>query len=496
MTDEHLSIRKALTEITPVPSHNAAKAPDLVQIYTPKGHEAALDPERPLVIGERGTGKSFWSATLLNDKTRSFIARSYPRLELDHCDVFLGFAGMDTDINGAPSTEMLDDLIEKDKHPAEKVWRAVLLNCVRRTLDLDLPARLRGVDGLAAWVEADAERAQFHLRKADNALRKQDRRIVILFDALDRLGTDWRQIRERTKALLRVTLAMRVYRAVKPKLFMREAQAEDRSIATFPDASKLLGAKVDLEWEQRDLYGLLFTLLANDSRAGGDFAAIVRQEAAGITLRNVRNEGLSDPLKQSEQKQEAIFAAMAGKYMGNNARKGKTYTWLYNHLSDGFGRVSPRTFLEALRHAANCRMASDVRFAITPKAMQAGAEAASKLRLGYLKEDYKWIEDAVEPLAELNVPCHKEDLFQCWQDAGVVQSIRASAGAKEYLEPIEFHEASNNYPIALLRALRRIGVAQRRANGRVNIPDIYRVAAKLLRRGGNPGITNERKSKQ
>jgi len=54
----------------------------------------------------------------------------------------------------------------------------------------------------------------------------------------------------------------------------------------------------------------------------------------------------------------------------------------------------------------------------------------------------------------------------------------------QFLEPIEFTEADVQQPAAILKALQRIGVAERRADGRINIPDIYRVAAKMLRKGG------------
>ena len=37
--------------------------------------------------------------------------------------------------------------------------------------------------------------------------------------------------------------------------------------------------------------------------------------------------------------------------MGTNRRRGKTYTWLPNHLADAKGQVSPRSFLIAVREA-------------------------------------------------------------------------------------------------------------------------------------------------
>jgi hypothetical protein len=477
-------IRAALSRLEPAPSHDATVPPNTQQIYTPPGHEAALDPERVMVIGGRGTGKSFWSAALLNDRTRKFISRSYPRLELERCSVALGFAGVDTDINGAPSREELDDLIDTDGHAAEKIWRAVFLRGAARAVGIDhLPTSLRGPRGLVAWVQKDAARVQEQLREIDDMLVREGRRVIVVFDALDRLGRDWRQIRERTRALLQVTLAFRTYRAIKPKIFLRVDQADDAGVASFPDASKLLssGARVDLTWESRDLYGLLYTLLANDSAGGKSFANLVHG-ATSIDIGSVKQNGLPIDLKDSERYQTQVFIAIAGPYMGASASKGRTYTWLHKHLSDAYGRVSPRTFLEAVRHAAQYRSPTDARLAISPAGLRAGIQAASELRVQQLKEEYGWIETVLEPLADQQVPCPTTSLFARWVDADTLSSITEAEG--KYLEPIEFSEDEGGQPSTILKALLRIGVAERRADGRINIPDIYRVAAKMLRKGG------------
>lgn len=483
MTDEINVLRVALSQLTPAPSHDATTPPSLQQIYTPEGHEAALDPDRVMVIGGRGTGKSFWSATLLNDDTRRFVSQSYPRLHLNKCKVALGFAGVDTDANGAPSREELDDLIETDGCSPEKIWRAVFLRGIARFIPMDLPDELRGPNGLVAWVQEDAARVQQYLRKADETLVRDGLRLVIIFDALDRLGRDWRQIRERTRALLQVTLALRTYRAIKPKIFLRVDQAEDAGVAAFPDASKLLstGARVDLAWESRDLFGLLYTLLANDPDAGNTFAHLV-QRSSSVALGDVREHGLPSTLKDSELIQSKVFIELAGPYMGSSASKGRTYTWLHKHLADAYGRVSPRTFLQAIHQASRHRSSTDTGLVIPPTGLRMGIQAASELRLQQLKEEYDWIDTVIEPLADQQVPCRAEDLYARWSEADTVAEISRSEG--QNLEPIEFSEGDARQPATILRALLRIGVAERRADGRINIPDIYRVAAKMLRKGG------------
>jgi hypothetical protein len=479
MNDAVATLRATLSRLEPTPSSLATIPPALNQIYAPDGHETALDPERPVVVGGRGTGKSFWSATLLDRDTRQFVAPNYPRLQLDRCDVKLGFAEGDTSHHGAPSREELDDLIQTDGHAPDKVWRAVMLNSVASHVDTSMPTRLRGNDGLVAWVSADAARTQQLLRQADDHLRRADKRVVVLFDALDRLGPDWHQIRERTRALLQVTLAMRTYRAIKPKIFLRIDQAEDAGIAAFPDASKLLspGSRVDLSWEARDLYGLLFTLLANDQQSSDVFAELL-QQTCGLAS---TVKALPTELKDDAGTQARVFTALAGEYMGASATKGRTYSWLPKHLADAHGRVSPRTFLEAIRQAALHRDTEPPR-PLTPSGLRVGIQGASEMRMQQLREEYGWIEDVIAPLAEQQVPCSEHELFARWQEASTLRTIAQPQG--KFLEPIELSETDNPQPGTILKALLRIGVAEQRADGRINIPDIYRVAAKMLRKGG------------
>ncbi len=477
---QYLLVRGALREIQPAPSHTADVPPNLNEIYTPVGHEAALDPERPLVVGGRGVGKSFWAATLLGKESRDFISDFYPRLGLKKCEVKLGFAGVDQFLGGPPSAETFGELIEKDKFAEETIWRAIILHSVAPIVGLSLPQRWRGADGIVAWASEDSERLQTTLRQADAALALKGQRLIVVFDALDRLGSNWKDIRKRSGALLKVALALRSYKAIKPKIFMRIDQAEDSSLFAFPDASKLLGAKVDLAWDRADLYGLLFSSIFKNKTAKAAFREIVLR-AVGQVL-PPGNKPLPIELLTNEATQAELFKEIAGQYMGSNRRRGKTYSWIHAHLADAFGRVSPRSFLEAMREAANEGEALVDRV-IDPKGLQQGLQKASALRVEQLREEFGWIKSALEPLADLSVPCVEDEIFERWKKAGTISAIQKLASLGTFLEPVEF-DSAGPVDLSLLDAMRRIGVAERRWDKRVNLPDIYRVAAKLLRRGG------------
>jgi hypothetical protein len=480
-SEQYKTIRDALSKVEPASSHAADQPPDPMDIYTPVDHEAALDPERPLVVGGRGVGKSFWAGALLGAESRKFVSENYPRLGLNNCDAKLGFAGVDQAEGGPPSAQTFSELMVKDKFSAETIWRAVVLRCVADVVNVELPTRYRGVDGLVAWANQDSERLQIALRKADSELEKKGRRLVIVFDAIDRLGENWNEIRDRSRALLKVALAMKSYRAIKLKIFMRVDQADDTTLFNFPDASKLLGAKVNLDWNRADLYGLLFTTLIKNTQSRLPISSLIQRTASLKVSRGVK-ASLPLELKSDEDLQEAVFRELAGPYMGSDRRRGKTYSWIHNHLADAHGRVSPRSFLEAMRVAAKAgaHLAGSV---FEPKGLQSGLQAASTVRVDQLREEFGWIQSALEPLADLRVPCIELELFTRWKDAFTIETIRKTSTSDGFLMPLEF-ESPESDPKALLDAMVRIGVAERRVDGRINVPDIYRVAAKLLRKGG------------
>lgn len=478
MNDNLATIRHALAGLDPASSHEPTQAPEVGRIYTPSGHEAALDPDRSLVVGGRGSGKTFWSSALAGPESRAYAARVYPRTRLENCQVKLGFAGVDITRDGAPSPEILDELIDRDGHDPTMVWRAVVLFHAAAAIGEPLPASWRDV---LPWVAEDAQRVQATLRRVDETLARQDRRLLVVFDALDRVGRNWDEIRKRTKALLRIVLAFRSYRAIHLKVFLRTDQIADPAVTDFPDASKIVGARVALSWERRDLYGLAYLLLANDPTCSDEFSRLVERSIQRHLAEETPRD-LPIALKDDEAEQETLFAAIAGRHMGRDPRRGRTYTWLHNHLADAHGQVSPRSFLVALNAAASNRPApADT--AIDPKGIHAGVKRASELRVEQLREEHGWIGQALEPLADLRVPCQQTDMLARWRQAGTVQDIRAGAGTGGFLEPLEFVTSSPDES-ALIDALRRLGVLERRPDGRINMPDIFRVAAQMLRRGG------------
>jgi hypothetical protein len=471
----HSTIRKALAQLAPGSAHMAAQPPALEEIYAPDIHSGALDPRRSLVVGNRGVGKSFWSSVLADESTRRHVVPAYPRLKLDHLKVILGFheaAGKLDD--AAPSPAVLRSLLGTGRDP-EDIWRAVLLRSLR------LARNEKPTEPLQETVESigsNVEAFEATLREFDINIANDGGTFLLLFDALDRLGRDWDSIRKLTIGLLKLALDVRGYRAIRVKIFMRSDQANDDTVFRFADASKLRAEKVDLAWRRRDLYGLLFQRLWNDDGS--------RQGFYDLTLslgERTNSQAFPVDLKNDEDKQAEVFYAIAGEFMGADRRRGRTYSWLHDHLADAFGETSPRSFLIALQRAAihDPRPRSS---AIDYMGIRFGVQEASDVRLSELKEDYLWIVDAINALEGLEVPCDPNAFVQRWKARRTIRQMQSQMRSQSSLGPVELENPTQFPESTLLLSLKNIGVIEFRAEDRINMPDIFRVAAKIKRRGG------------
>jgi len=359
-------------------------------------------------------------------------------------------------------------------YDADAIWRAVLLRAARHALGETLPSFNDALNLIVNNPEAYAT----ELGRADDTLLQQGRKMIIVFDALDRLASDgdWTVIRRLTKALLMRALAVQSFRSIRTKIFMRVDQFGDEELFRFPDGSKIRNAHVNLEWPAHELYGLLLFELLKAQDARTQLAWLADQARLPQAL-PTKGQVITSGLDQ----QQALIAAIAGEFMGANKKRGRVYTWLPLHLSDAAGNCSPRSFLTAWQSAAQ-HLPAAVGRAVDHLGLQDGVRHASHNRLSELQEDYPWINMALEPLRRQFVPIPKDELTALWTNYNVVGDIVSKSKQNNWLAPIDVFVAES--PESLLRTMIHIGVMEQRANGKINVPDIFRVEAEILRKGG------------
>jgi hypothetical protein len=221
-------------------------------------------------------------------------------------------------------------------------------------------------------------------------------------------------------------------------------------------------------------------MLCNAPGVHGESLRAIYSHAIGTAPRE--DDGvwqLADEAKRESAKQRALFAALAGPWMGTDRRRGVPYVWSVSHLADGRGRTSPRSFLAAIRAAAedSFERYPSYTYALHYESIKRGVQSASEIRVREMAEDYPWVTNLMEPLRGLTVPCAFETFAERWKES-FPQGPGAAAGNRLPPQHAELGWAG------VRDDLTRLGVFETMRDGRINMPDLYRVGFGLGRRGG------------
>ena len=184
-----------------------------------------------------------------------------------------------------------------------------------------------------------------------------------------------------------------------------------------------------------------------------------------------------------EELQREKLHVISGPWMGRGPRRGFPYTWIPNHLADTEGRVSPRSFLEALRKAAEdtADRQPSHQHALHYDCIKRGVQEASKIRVYEVQEDYPWVHRVLDPLSGMVVPCEFDKISERWDSEGVLKGLAQEVIQGEVkLPPRHISRGAEG----VREDLESLGIFLRMRDDRVNIPDVFRVGYGLGRRGG------------
>lgn len=477
---------KMRAAIESLDSTNYGETPKLADVFFPQSHVKALHPDVAVVTGMRGAGKTFWWTALQEKPVRNLIGERDRRSLINGETKLLAGFGVRPEVDKYPSKDVLGWLLENG-FDARIVWRTVQAwrvahdsHTFRRLLDW--PARTK-------FVKDNPEQIDRMFAERDHALEREGRYLVVIYDALDRSADDWQTMYRIIRGLLQTALDMRGYRRIRVKMFLRTDQFEPAEIGDFPDASKVLSSAVQLNWPRQELYGLLWHLLGNASDARKEMQAIlckseVREGQADLfTCGGSEMWRVPDTLLFDETRQRRIFQRIAGDWMGRDLRRGYPYAWIPNHLSDAEGRVSPRSFIAALQAAAESSRErhSDHKYALHYDSIKRGVQRASEIRVNELREDYPWVDLLLRDLRGMVVPCHFKDVERRWEQRNTLSRLRTDMDRKGVkLPPSHIDDEADG----VRQDLESLSVFQRMHDGRVNIPDVFRVGYGLGRKGG------------
>ena len=179
---------------------------------------------------------------------------------------------------------------------------------------------------------------------------------------------------------------------------------------------------------------------------------------------------------------------MAGEYMGAGPTKGDTYKWVTNHLSDAVGFAAPRSFLLAMREGAGKTKSQDT--VLDKGGLEFGARDASRVRVQELSEDYRWMDTVLKVMGGLVVPLIKQDLISRWKDQRTLAALKLLADReardRKFIPPSDVLETENEDEAysKLIDQLMHLKIFFELSDGRINMPDLFRLQANVKRKGG------------
>jgi hypothetical protein len=466
--------------------HDAAGShrPKAMEVFAPIQHANALDPHTAIVVGARGTGKSFWAGVLEQESTRNVAALAYPNLGLENLIVVAGYTGFDGEDLIGP--QILSARVPDGKEEVDgfAFWQAVIFRAAKKAIDPDGDyLSIREI--LKEY--GDPEDFSAELKKIDRKLAEGSKTLVVTFDALDTISRTWLRSTQLIDSLLQVVWSLRIRKSIRAKVFIRPEQLNDENLR-FIELPKLRSSAVHLEWAQAELYGLLFWRLVaeSDVETMGSLQALASKVSAPLNT-DWKIRPRKWRLISSSLAQEKAMNILAGPYMGRGSKKGGTYDWPYKHLADANGKVTPRSFIKLFQQAATIEPLSET--TISPEGIRHGLREASRVRVDQLGVEYPWVKRALAPLAGLMIPCEVEEVFDRWEMTNTVRLIMRAAGDPEsgFLPPFRQRGIKDPHP-SLAAAMEKIGMIAYRSDGRIDIPDLFRVAAAMLKKGGTTPV--------
>jgi hypothetical protein len=128
-------------------------------------------------------------------------------------------------------------------------------------------------------------------------------------------------------------------------------------------------------------------------------------------------------------------------------------------------------------------------------AIREGVQYASTIRVQEVKDDTPWVSDAIEPLRGTQVPIEKDDVIRRWGESDLISKLLMQRSQTDEL-PRDNQGDGPVFPTGplnidhegIVAELIDLGVMTIRTNGKLDLPDVYRIAFDIGRKGGVPRV--------
>tara|TARA_R110000796_G_scaffold135385_1_gene251481 strand:+ start:570 stop:3320 length:2751 start_codon:yes stop_codon:yes gene_type:complete len=250
-------------------AENIEYSPDYIKdlFYFRPCMEDLLIPEKCILLGDKGTGKTAFYKALQID---SFFQMLISKAQKEHLHYqVLNITNFDDD-----NFEFLgfDELI-KDELTIKRFWMFFIWNAIRSRgnygeknkellIDLDNFAAQEKIISLLR--DADAySRIEEDLDEINAELRRKDKRLIVTFDQLDNIVKPflWNDV---IAPLVKIVMRFS-YDFIHPKLFLRR-DLYDR-LGNLTNKNSFTARTINLEWSQNEIFSYFLKIVFNYSKS-------------------------------------------------------------------------------------------------------------------------------------------------------------------------------------------------------------------------------------
>lgn len=470
-----------------VPANGAGEDENnLLQNFLPlRGYSKLADKRIFLITGGRGAGKTELFRILTSCGGLDHVMSQKDRrryTNLGKSEFLVGYAARGPEAKVFPTSNVCDDLLKNEKTDhLSSFWGGLLCSVILREYGGEekicqladqyfAPSVTKSLQKSSSeisrwWRALDSEKEKWEsfLDKADSFFKEKDLCVFLVYDELDQICSNYEDLFAFIRSLLDFWYRHNSrYTNLKAKIFLRTDLYNAKALR-FVDSSKMGAYRFELNWNKAALYQLLVKRLAN---LGMEELVSYLKDVPEL-LREDENQILGYLPGDSEQAFEAFVAKMIGKYMGNTAKQGISYTWVPNHIQDANGEMAPRAFLKCFAFAAEDMLSHhddisklEADRLLLPTRLQGAVAKVSADRVQELTEDeYQWMKNLIVRLEKKTMLMNQEEFLGYLMPESWPEEERNKLPGKTNTE--------------ILDTLLTLGIVMKTTDGRINVPEIY-----------------------